>query len=35
MATQVIHHRDKWISPAMSAFMAVVSQTLGGVAPAV
>lgn len=32
MATQVIHHRDKWISPAMSAFMGVVSQTLGGVA---
>jgi DNA-binding transcriptional LysR family regulator len=29
METQVIYHRDKWLSPAMIAFLEVVSQTLG------
>lgn len=30
METQVIYHRDKWHSPAMTAFLDVVRQTLGG-----
>lgn len=29
MATQLIYHRDKWLSPAMTAFIDVVGQTLG------
>lgn len=29
METQVIYHREKWLSPAMNAFLSLVRQTLG------
>jgi DNA-binding transcriptional LysR family regulator len=29
METQILYHRDKWLSPAMTAFLDVVRETLG------
>jgi DNA-binding transcriptional LysR family regulator len=29
METQVLYHRDKWLSPALASFLTVVHQTLG------
>jgi DNA-binding transcriptional LysR family regulator len=34
IATSIIWHKDKWISPAMAAFRDLVQQTLGGPGPA-
>ena len=29
MATQMIYHKDKWLSPAMRAFVQVAREVLG------